>query len=485
MLLNSISFACFFGVFWILYRLGALLGIKVQNLLLLIFSCVFYAIADLRMLWLVLAASLVFFVIGQRIRKSKNNSFIWLLTGVFVALGGLLYFKYLNFFCESVSMLLHCMGLSFDAKFVNIAMPLGVSFWTFRLLSYLIEIYRERIDPEVNFFDFTNYVIFFPCILSGPIDRPGDFLPQIKKVRGFDVEAFSHGIYRIVLGLFKKMVIAERLSIYVNSVYGNPDSPGLNLIFAAIFYTIQIYADFSGYSDMAIGISRLLGIKVRENFNLPFFVTNIADYWRRWHMSLTSWLTDYLFMPLNVELRNMGKIGLFISSTTTMVIIGLWHGANWTYVAFGLYHSMLYLPLIIMNKFGKKSKVKTEGFFIPFKSFLKMAKTFILVTIGLIIFRAPNITAACDVFVNILTDTTLSISSLQSAILPFTGDNTCLSAFIVAVFFSSALFLHEYMQFIKKNDLLKRADFIWQVFLIASIMLFSVNANSSFIYFQF
>ena len=394
MIFNSVNFIIFFIVVFFLYYFPLKEKTKAQNWLLLIASYVFYGIADWRMIPLLLIATTVFYFLGIAIQTSTEKKSSLLTTlGVLLGVGLLLYFKYLNFFIESFSDLFNAIGLKTNWSTFNIILPLGISFFTFRLISYVIEIHRGKIEATKDFVVFATYISFFPTILSGPIDRPNNFIPQLVSKRPFNYDLAVDGCRQILWGLFKKMVIANNLAVYVNSVWSDlPNQSGSILIISAILYSIQMYTDFSGYSDMAIGVGKILGFRITRNFNYPFFARNIAEYWRNWHMSLTSWLTDYVFMPLNVKFRNLSYLGSTLAIIITFVLIGLWHGANWTFAIFGLYHGLLYIPLMLSGAFFKKKKLKPTKFGLPNSiDFLKMIGTFTLVTLGLIIFRADNI----------------------------------------------------------------------------------------------
>ncbi|KAA6306840.1 Peptidoglycan O-acetyltransferase, partial [termite gut metagenome] len=225
----------------------------------------------------------------------------------------------------------------------NIIMPLGISFFTFKLISYVIEVHRQHIEPTTDVVTFATYVAFFPTIMSGPIDRPNSFIPQLQSKRIFNYDLAVDGCRQILWGMFKKMVVADNCATAVNKIWTEyQGESGGQLLLVAVLFAFQLYADFSGYSDMAIGVGKLLGFKITKNFNYPFFKTNIAEFWRGWHISLTSWLTDYVFMPLNIKFRSIGKWGTIVAIIITFVLVGLWHGANWTFAVFGLYHGLLY-----------------------------------------------------------------------------------------------------------------------------------------------
>ena len=399
MIFNSLTFLLFFIAVFLIYWFPLKNTTRGQNIFLLLASYFFYGYADWKMLPLLIVATLIFYYFGKAIAGAKSEKQGYWLTfaGVALGVGTLLYFKYFNFFIESFASLFNTVGLHANLHTFNIIMPLGISFFTFRLLSYIIDIYRGKGQPTDDIIAFGTYVAFFPCILSGPIDRPS-FIKQLQVKREFDYDQAVDGCRQILWGLFKKIAVADTCAIYVDQVWGNiVNQNGSTLVVAAILYSFQMYADFSGYSDMAIGVGRLMGFKITKNFNYPFFALNIADYWRRWHMSLTSWLTDYVFMPLNIKFRDWGNWGMMLAIIINMVIVGMWHGANWTFAVFGLYHGLLFVPLILSGAFFKKAKLQTNRLGLPvLKDFGRMVLTFGLVTIGLILFRAPSISDAWD-----------------------------------------------------------------------------------------
>lgn len=394
MIINSFSFLLFFSVVFFIYYFPLKEKTKAQNWLLLIASYIFYGIANWKMIPVLLVATSVFYFLGIEIRKgTEKKASLFTTLGVMAGVGLLFYFKYLDFFIESFALFFNSIGLKTNLNTFNIIFPLGISFFTFRLISYVIEIHRGKMEPERDFAAFATYVAFFPTIMSGPIDRPNDFIPQLHKKRTFSYGTAMDGTRQILWGIFKKMVIADNLAVFVNAVW--TDLPAQNsptLFIAAALYSMQMYADFSGYSDMAIGVGKILGFRITINFKYPFFVTNIAEFWRRWHISLTSWVTDYVFMPLNIKFRDYGKWGMIWAIIINMVIIGIWHGANWTFAVFGLYHGLLFIPLVLSGSFLKKNKLRTNKYDLPrLNDLIKMGFTFILVTVGLIIFRAGSV----------------------------------------------------------------------------------------------
>ncbi len=412
MIFHSFVFIVFFIVVFLIYHLALHQHTKAQNIFLLIASYFFYGYADWRMLPILIGATVVYYLLGIGIEKSNDKCATLLKTiGVILALALLGYFKYFNFFVDSFVTLLNLLDLQVHWHTIQVIMPLGISFFTFRLLSYILEIDRRRIAASRNVIPFALYVAFFPCLLAGPIDRPNTFLPQLEKKRAFNYDLSVDGIRQVLWGLFKKVVIADNLSIYVDTVWNNtvdlvPQSAS-TLLLAMVLYLFQLYADFSGYSDMAIGIAKLLGFRLADNFRAPLFALNIADYWKRWHISLTTWLTDYVFIPLNLKCRDLGKWGLAISIVVTFAMSGLWHGADWTYVLWGVYHGLLYIPLICRGTFYKKTKLKTNPYGLPvFRDFCRIVWTNLLVMLGLLLFRAPSLTD-CWYFIASLCDSSI------------------------------------------------------------------------------
>ena len=367
-----------------------------QNVVLLLASYFFYGYADLRMLPLLLIVTVAFYFIGIGIEKPEDYPLAdrLLLLGVVLGVGMLVYFKYTNFFIQSFANLLGCFGLHTNWHSLRIIVPLGISFFTFRLVSYVIEVHRGMMSATRDFIVFATYVAFFPCMLSGPIDRPNIFIPQLGSRREFQYPMATDGLRQILWGLFKKMVVADGLAQYVDLYLGGGASAasGSTTIVVALAYTFQIYADFSGYSDMAIGVGKLLGLKVAKNFNYPFFALNIADFWRRWHMSLTTWVTDYVFTPLNFSFRKNRQWGMIAAIIINFLIVGLWHGASWNYVIYGLYHGLLFVPLILMGKMGTSDIVQTNRLGLPvLKDLGRMLLTFVLVVFGMLIFRCTTV----------------------------------------------------------------------------------------------
>lgn len=411
MILNSVNFILFFIVVFALYYYFSK-KYKAQNIVLLIASYAFYAIAAWKMLPLLIVCTIIFYYLGLGIGTYSDESKKKLLMtcGVLIGIGTLLYFKYLNFFIDEFGHILSMIGIKNDIHSFGIIMPVGISYFTFRLISYVVDIYHGKINATRDIVSFATYVAFFPCILAGPIDRP-KFINQLSVNRRFDYNLSVDACRQFLWGLFKKLVIADRCAIYVNEIWGDySHHTGSTLVLAMVLYFFQMYADFSGYSDMAIAVGKLLGLKITPNFKAPLFSLNMKDFWQRWHMSLTSWITDYVFIPLNIKFRNLGKFGMLLAIIINMVVVGLWHGANWTYALFGLYHGLLFIPLIYSGAFSKKTKIKTyNNVNIPiFQDVCKMILTLSLFTFGMIIFRAESLVDVFSYLSYIFNDSLLS-----------------------------------------------------------------------------
>lgn len=397
MVVNSLAFLWFFLVVLVVYYLCQRKK-EVQNVFLLLCSYWFYAQIDLWMTGLLAILTLAFWLmgrgIGKAIEKEKEKQASMLTTlSVAVGIGALFYFKYLDFFIGSFVAAANLIGMHLSWTALHLVVPVGLSFFTFKLMSYTLDIYHGKISHEASILNFANFIAFFPTILSGPIDRPKPFLKQLTQSRLFNPDNLMLGFRRVLWGMFMKMCIADRLDLYISAVWNNYEHHSASsILFASLLYPFQMYADFSGYSEMAIGVALMLGFKVAENFKRPFFTINISQYWSRWHMSLTSWLTDYVFMPLNIKLRDWGTNGTIAAIMLNMTFIGMWHGADWTFFLFGIYHGLWYIPLMVSGQFFKKTKIKVNSLGWPTAPFvLKMVGNYLVVTFGLMLFHSANI----------------------------------------------------------------------------------------------
>ncbi len=444
----------------------------------LLASIIFYLSAASGMALLLLSSWWAWYsgkrIEGVQTEKGKRG---WLLCGILPLLGILFVFKYFNFFSSSVAAFLAFLGFSSDPLVLNLILPMGISYYTFKIISYVADIYRgkQRSEPHLGYY--LTYVLFFPQIVSGPIERSEGFLEQLHEGPAYDSELFAQGIQRIVLGLFKKFVIANRLSGYVNTIYGAPgDYPGLAAALAAVFYSFQIYCDFSGYSDIAIGMGNLLGIRGGRNFNYPYFAENIREFWSRWHISLSSWLRDYIYIPLGGSRvtrirKNMNVMAVFLAS-------GLWHGDNWTFLVWGGIHGL-------WNMFCKKERKQKKGWLQRAGTTLL---TFLGVTFAWIFFRAESLGAAIRFIRRMILGFSLSFADIQNSILPFTGDNTCAACFLTVCLFLLLLFVYEWQQVYgrgKRDGEESALSTPWLVVMMVSVFLFGVFGESGFLYAQF
>jgi D-alanyl-lipoteichoic acid acyltransferase DltB (MBOAT superfamily) len=336
-----------------------------------------------------------------------------LLVSLVVNLGLLGFFKYFNFFIDSWVDSFSSLGIEMHRSSLNIILPVGISFYTFQTLSYTIDIYRGKLKPATNFINFAAYVAFFPQLVAGPIERATNLLPQFYKKRVFKEDQAISGINLIIWGLFQKVVIADSCAPYVNSIFDNYEAMNsLSLILGAVYFAFQIYGDFAGYSNIAIGTARLLGFDLMRNFNYPYFSRDIAEFWRRWHISLSTWFRDYLYIPLGgsrgskwMQLRNVFII---------FIVSGFWHGANWTFVFWGFLHALFFLPVLLLGKNRKNLDQVAQGRWLPsLKELLQMTITFVLACIAWVFFRAPNITAAFDYLKRIFVDLDFKIQYLN------------------------------------------------------------------------
>lgn len=396
MLFNSLSFAIFLPVVFILYWFIAGKKAGHQNSLLLIASYYFYSCWDWRFLFLLLFSTGLDYFSALKIESEARPASrkIWLWISISINLGFLAIFKYYNFFAQSFQEAATALGFTVHPATLKIILPVGISFYTFHGLSYIIDCYYNRIKPERDFTAYAVFVSFFPLLVAGPIERATHLLPQIKALRTFSYSNASNGLKQILWGLFKKVVIADNCAQFANLIFDNSVTmPGSTLVMGAVFFAFQIYGDFSGYSDIAIGTARLFGIDLIRNFSYPYFSRDIAEFWRRWHISLSSWFRDYVYIPLGGS-----RQGRLISVRNTFIIFilsGFWHGANWTFICWGLLHALYFLPLLLAGKNRNNIAIAAQHATLPTaKEFAQILLTFILVSFAWIFFRANNVTHA-------------------------------------------------------------------------------------------
>ena len=473
MLFNSIEFLLFLPIVFVLYWFVFNKNIKHQNLLILVSSYFFYGWWDYRFLSLIILSTIVDYVIGLNIsnQSSKNNQKILLWCSVLFNLGVLGFFKYYNFFIESWIDLFSSIGYEINSVWtLNIILPVGISFYTFQTMSYTIDIFKGKLNPTKDFVSFAAFVSFFPQLVAGPIERATNLLPQILNKREFKYEQGVQGLKLIFWGLFKKVVIADTLAPVVNDIFENyQDFGGVTLWLGAIYFAFQIYCDFSGYSDIAIGTSKLFGFEVMSNFKFPYFSRNIGEFWRRWHISLSTWFRDYLYIPLGGSKK--GKWISLINIFIIFLVSGFWHGANWTFIVWGLFHSILFIPSFIFKTNRKYvSSIIAENSLMPSpKEFIQVGTTFILVTIGWVFFRSETIGDSFNYIINMTQN--FQIPKLNFA------------KYLVFIF---VLLITDW--YFRKDERLEKGKINIIFFGIVAVYLVSkiiMSANTKFIYFEF
>lgn len=413
MLFNSIEFALFLPIVFIIYWFVVNKNLKAQNILILIASYIFYGWWNWKFLFLIVFSTVVDFFIGQYIYKldNKKQRKLLLSLSILVNLGFLGIFKYYNFFIENFVSAFKFFGHELSVNSLNLILPVGISFYTFQTMSYTIDVYKDKLKPTKDFIAFSAFVSFFPQLVAGPIERAKNLLPQFYTKRSFDYNKATDGMRQILWGLFKKVVIADNCADHVNRIFEHSaEMPSGLLVIGALFFTFQIYCDFSGYSDIAIGTSRLFGFNLMKNFAFPYFSRDIAEFWRRWHISLSTWFRDYLYIPLGgsrgsklIQIRNIFII---------FIVSGFWHGANWTFIIWGALNAVFFLPLMLLNKNRKNlNVVANDSFFPNFKDFISIFFTFILTMFTWIFFRATSVKQAINYIINIFSPTIFNLKS--------------------------------------------------------------------------
>lgn len=481
MLFNSLSFAIFlpivFFLHWFIFKRK-----QQQNVLLLIASYFFYACWDWRFLFLLIFSTLLDYYTGIKMENSSNEKMrkFWFWLSISVNLGFLGVFKYFNFFAQSFSDSISHLGISVQPWTLNIILPVGISFYTFHGLSYVIDIYKRRITAEKNFVEYSLFVSFFPLLVAGPIERATHLLPQLKVKRQFNYTVAVDGLRQILWGLFKKVVIADQCAQFANLIFNNASQyNGSTLFLGAIFFTIQIYGDFSGYSDIALGTARLFGVDLLKNFSFPYFSRDIAEFWRRWHISLSSWFKDYLYIPLG---GSKGGVLMKIRNTFIIFIVsGFWHGANWTFIAWGFLNALYIMPSIIFNKNRINMNIVAYDKKLPsVNEFLSIIITFLLTVIAWVFFRSPSIGYAFDYLSKIFSGSVLSVPE-------FSGASSALRLLIVVLFF----FIIEWLGR-RENYAIESIGGKWKkslrwtfYYVLVFAILYSSGGEEQFIYFQF
>jgi alginate O-acetyltransferase complex protein AlgI len=393
MLFNSISFGIFLPIVFFLYWFLTSKNLKSQNLLLLVSSFYFYACWDFRFLFLLIFSIALDYYSGLKMRAEKTRKLkrTWLILSISINLSLLGVLKYYNFFVESFAETFSFLGSQNNLATINLILPVGISFYTFHGLSYIIDVYKDRIEPERDFVDYAVFVSFFPLLVAGPIERATHLLPQIQQKRIFSYSKAIDGLRQILWGFFKKVVVADNCAEYANTIFNNSEQyAGSTLLVGAFFFSIQIYCDFSGYSDIALGVARLFGIELLRNFAFPYFSRDIAEFWRRWHISLSSWFRDYVYFPMG---GSRGGLSMKIKNTFVIFLLsGLWHGANWTFIVWGGLNALYFMPLLLSNRNRNNLEIVAKGRLLPsFREFFQILTTFMITVFAWIFFRAENV----------------------------------------------------------------------------------------------
>lgn len=478
MIFNSVEFLLFlptvFLLYWFVFKP---LGRWWQNLFIVAASYLFYGWWDIRFLGLIALTTLCSYLSGIMIERSARKLWwVWGNAGLNLGILGL--FKYYDFFAENMARLLAGFGLAADNVTLDLILPVGISFYTFQALSYTIDVYRQKLAPTKDIVAFFAFISFFPQLVAGPIERATNLLPQFLRDRAFNYQDGVEGMRMILWGLFKKMVVADNCAQTVNIIFDNyTEYGGMQLLIGAILFSFQIYGDFSGYSDIAVGTARLFGIRLMANFRTPYFSRDIAEFWRRWHISLTTWFRDYVYIPLGGSRVKKSKVAR--NTAVIFLLSGFWHGANWTFLAWGAYHSLLFQPLIMRGKNRKYKDNVAEGRYLPgVKDSMLMLVTFALVMIGWVIFRATNIEMAWEYVVRMVTHFDLTMN--------FTGKFALLWVGIMLIV--EWVYRHRQytLDFSSARGLVRYRLVRWSVYatICVACMLFS-GTQTDFIYFQF
>jgi alginate O-acetyltransferase complex protein AlgI len=472
LLFNSFEFLIFLPIVFFLYWIVFKHKLKSQNLIIVLSSYLFYSFWDYRFLSLIFLSTLVDYYVGLNIPKQTNlfKQRALLLFSVCCNLGILGFFKYYNFFIDSWVSLFSSMGYEITSySTLNIVLPVGISFYTFQTMSYTIDVYKNKLKPVEDFISFASFVAFFPQLVAGPIERATNLLPQMLKKRKFSYQEGRIGVKLIIWGMFKKVVIADSLAPIVDSIFSDYQSiGGGELWLGAIYFSFQIYCDFSGYSDMAIGISKLFGFNLKSNFKFPYFSRNIGEFWRRWHISLSSWFRDYLYIPLGGS--RYGMLKSIRNVFLIFLISGLWHGASITFLAWGAFHAILFIPSFILNTNRKYSSeiVAFDNKLPSFQEFFQVVTTFSFVTLGWVFFRSETISDAMIYLYKMIFE--FNIPSSYRSLLP------------LVMFFC----LLDWIMRKDERDVLKFGKFSLAAEIILILIIINLfGGNEQFIYFQF
>lgn len=479
MLFNSIEFLFFLPIVFVLYWF-VFKSLKWQNLFIVVASYVFYGWWDWRFLLLIALTTICSFASGILLsiyKNDKRKSLIICMGNVVLNLSVLGVFKYYNFFVENLALLVKSFGYDLGWTTINIILPVGISFYTFQALSYTIDVYRGKMKPTKDPISFFAFISFFPQLVAGPIERATNLLPQFLQKRNFNYDKAIDGCRQILWGLFKKMIVADNCAEIVNMIWDNYTGySGLTLLVGGVLFSFQIYCDFSGYSDIAIGTAKLFGIRLMQNFNLPYLSRSIPEFWRRWHISLTTWFRDYIYFPLGGN--RVSKIKTLRNTMIVFGVSGLWHGANWTFICWGVYHALLFIPYMLLKIDTKHQLTVEANRLLPsFKGFIQMCITFSLAVIGWILFRSENMSQAIDYICRMFMTIT------QGEVL---GKRALIYCFLLVVIEWLQRNKAHCMQFDNPPKLLKYRAVRWAIYYILIWCIVTMaGSQQDFIYFQF
>ena len=483
MLFNSLEFILFFPIVCLVYYL--LPGIKGRTIFLLLASYYFYMCWEPVYALLLLTSTSITYISALCMDRSRSRRRrkISLFSGIFINLGILFFYKYYEFAGSLITDFFSLLNIGIDIPRWNVLLPVGISFYIFQAVGYAVDVYRGTIKAEKNFVVYALFISFFPQLVAGPIERAKNMLPQFREKHKFSYENFDAGLRLMIWGFFMKLCVADRVSTYVDAVYNNyMEHSGVSLLLATFFFTFQIYCDFAGYSLIAIGSSKMMGFTLMENFHRPYFAKSIKEFWRRWHISLTTWFRDYIYIPLGGS--RAGKWKSFRNTLVIFLVSGFWHGANWTFVAWGAYHALLFLPLLLLGQNRRYRDSVAENSFLPsVKELTQMGATFLLVLLGWILFRSEDISQAA-VYLERMFNVSL-FSAPQLVGLGF-GQLLLKKCF----FFTALMFIVEWIgrkqaHGLMIEDLSLPVRYVIYTVLLIIIYGFDASNPQGFIYFQF
>jgi alginate O-acetyltransferase complex protein AlgI len=485
-LFNSIDFAIFLPIVFVLYWF-VFKGLRAQNVLIVVASYLFYGWWDWRFLSLLLFSTLVDYYVGMGLKGQENPAkrklLLWL--SIFTNLGLLGVFKYYNFFIDNFNEAFSFFGASIGPRSLDIVLPVGISFYTFQTLSYSIDVYRRKLIPTNDFIAFAAFVTFFPQLVAGPIERATNLLPQMLSSRDFDRAKATDGLRQILWGLFKKIVIADNCANYANVVFNDSaEYSGMTLLLGAVLFAFQIYGDFSGYSDIAIGTSRLFGFDLMQNFAFPYFSRDIGEFWRRWHISLTTWFRDYVYIPLG---GSRGTLWTRVRNVFVIFLVsGFWHGANWTFIVWGALNAAYFLPLLVLGKNRVNLTVVAAGKYFPTAwETLSIAATFFLTLIAWIFFRSPSVADAVDYITRML-GTLADVSTFGQSFEFFTAKAGSGRLLMIMFFLLMEWLGRENKYALEKIGARWSLPYRWAFYYIVMIgIILYPGEQQEFIYFQF